>query len=267
MEVFAHPTRPDYVVLRIAQCPRMFQMLTSTTFGHVIKHEPEWNGFVMTRATYESMHKHLTRAASLLDLKQPTTHPITNPDRPPPSAPRPSPPPPVWTRSVWTQTETNLNTDATQTDADLILPPPPPPPPPPLVESHPHPNPDANIEQWKREIPPMEIHRDSSVHSSMSSKPHGSSGMAESKANNNNNNGPPSSSSALEAPIESGLLRTTLPMFPDENVRQHTKHAPIDPEPVSSVHDTRQTVFSGFNNFQEVYAHRQQMGLFLWDDR
>ena len=68
------------------------------------------------------------------------------------------------------------------------------------------------------------------------------------------------------APIESGLLRTTLPVFPEDNVRQRTQHVPIDPEPVSSVHDTRQTVFSGYNNFQEVYAHRTQAGLFLRGD-
>jgi hypothetical protein len=273
MEVFAHPTRPDCVVLRIAQCPRMFQMLTSAQFGHVMKHEPQWNGFVMTRTTYESMHKHLTHAASLLDFKQSTPqytngHPLPHHTTPFPYHEQPPRHPvtvvSVCTRSVWTQTEANLNTDGTQTE-DIVV------PPPPVVvvtESHPplQATEEATLRNWKLEPPPPIMDHNSSyasrsnAASKQEKRSHSSGRMVAS-----NPNAPSSASVGEGVPIESGLLRTVMPMFPEE--RRHTQHVPIDPDPVSSVHDTRQTVFSGYCNFQEVYAHREQMGLFLRGDR
>lgn len=58
-----------YVVLYIAECPRMFQMLTASRFGTSMQYDPTIQGFVMTRETYRIMYTHLIDAVSLLDLR------------------------------------------------------------------------------------------------------------------------------------------------------------------------------------------------------
>ena len=266
MEVSAHPTHPDLVILHIAQCPRIFQRLTSASFGNAMKYEPESQGFVMSRTTYQTMYHHLAHAASLLDFKKDMACvDLVDTPAPPPTPIQPQPErtlPSVCTRSIWTQTETQMQqTNATQTTTEKNVPPNPPRSERELTRHAKQgegvipativPMDQAILNQWQDEMDPT----GPTVTKSLKSKQQTMYGdMNESRDATEMGDGP--------SPIESGLLRTTLPVLGDERMSR-SPNVPIDPYPSSLVDETRQTIFSGCSNFQQMYDHRKEVCMFL----
>jgi hypothetical protein len=265
MEVFAHPTNPDYVILHISQCPRMFQRLTCASFGDAMQYEPDSQGFVMSRTTYQTMYKQLAHAASLLDLKKNTVHMdgpilvdtpnITHQGSTKTPQPETASVPRVCTRSIWTQTQTQeQQSNATQTmqmfDGESTMP---------IRNPTVGQEPDRSMEQldkvvfdrWSGGLMPHG--HGHTTEKSTQSKPqtvHDDNSMY----------------ASVHPPIESGLLRTLLPSLGEEAM-QRPPNVPIDPYPSSLVDETKQTIFSGCSNFQQLYAHRKEVGLFLLGDR